>query len=240
MTSIDNKFQFPDKTAKTIHTKVVKNYLQSALPKEEFSEIEDIVFLKMKAHIVKVYNKICDKMDLDEQIRPVLDFETTSMNAAGFNNKTAKIFFNEELVKDLDDKDTFFILRHELEHVKQMQNIMRMLGLEKFVNLINPPEENSLQKELQNFNKVNTDYYKKVEQVLGKIDENSPEGILTQKYIDAYKKYPDLNKLLHRTDICKVKKFLLFVKEYILHYKFNFLEKDANKAAKKFLSGLKL
>ena len=63
--------------------------------------------------------------------------------------------------------------------------------------------------------KINTDYYKKVEQVLGKIDKNSPDGIRAQKYIDAFNKYPDFMTLRNRNDICELKKIFLFAKNLL-------------------------
>lgn len=240
MTAIDNNIKFSNNCIKTAQQKEIKNSTVVGLPAGKLSEFKDVEFLKAKNRIINIYDNICNRINLNEQIRPQLEFDTMGIGTAGFENTSATICFDNSFIKELENKDIIFILRHELEHVKQFQNMRRMLGEEKFVNLIVTQDENCSDKNIPGFDKVNIDYYKKVENTLGKIDKNSAEGILTQKYIDAYKKYPDLNKIWQRTDICKATKLFLCAKEYILNYKFNILETDANRAAKKFLKDFRL
>ena len=232
MPYVDNRFQNTNKSIKTIHPHKTEKY-GYFIAKTNFSEVENIKDLQLKSHIKSVYKDICKKIDLNEKIRPDLEFDSLGA-ACGFSVTEGKIYFDDSVIKKLDNDDIIFIIRHELEHVKQFNNIERMLGLKNFKKLMSSKAANSQDKDF------NIAYYKKVEQVLGKIDKNSPEGICTQKYIDAFKKYPDLLTLAERTDICKLKKIFLLAKEFIINYKFNFLETSANKAAKKFMKTFKV
>lgn len=241
MQYMDNKLQGVNRNNSTDLPAKIKNRITVSIPRDTFSEVKDIEHLKFKVHIKNMYKDICNKINLQEQITPKLKFESLGAHAAGgFSNIDGKIYFDDNFLKQLEDSDIVFVIRHELEHVKQFHEILRLLGLKKFVKLMVSKDENCPEEKIVNSEKVNINYYKKVEQMLGKIDPNSPEGILAQKYIDAYKKYPDLMKLWQRTDICKVKKILIFIKELICNYKFNFLETSANKAAKNFLKTFKV
>ena len=241
MPYIDNRFYGSDRNFKTVSPQKIKKNTTVCVPQGMLSNFNNVELLKSKARIRSTYNDICKRINLNEQIRPELEFDTMSASAAGgFNPLNGKICFDEDFIMQLDNKKAAFIIRHELEHVKQFHNIARMLGLKKFVNLIVSQDENCSNIKNVNYENINIDYYKKVLKLLGKIDKDSEEGIRTQKYIDAYKKYPDMIKLWERTDICKAKKIFLFAKEFILNYKFNFLETEANKAAKNFLKSLKV
>ena len=241
MLYIDNRFNVSDKNIRTVSSSgKIKKTVSVSAPLKSLSESGYIDNLKFKAHIKSVYEDICNKIDLNEQIRPNLEFDTMGAGAAGgFDNLEGKIYFDDKFLKQLSDKTIVFAIRHELQHVKQFHNMVRMLGIEKFEKLMACKDENCTENKSLNFEKINVEYYRKVEQVLGKINKDSPDGMLTQKYIDAYKKYPDLIKLWQRTDVCMVKKIFIFVKEVICNYKFNFLEIDANKAAKIFLKTFK-
>lgn len=240
MIYIDNRFNVTDKNIKTVSFGKIKKTAEVSVPLKSLSEPGDIENLKFKNHIKFVYNHICNQINLNEQIRPKLEFTTMGVGAAGgFDNLEGKIFFDDKFLKQLSDKTIIFAIRHELQHVKQFHNMVSMLGIKKFVKLMACKDENCSENKSLNFEKINIEYYRKVERVLGKINKDSPEGVLTQKYIDAYKKYPDLIKLWQRTDICMVKKICILAKELICNYKFNFLEVDANKAAKMFLKTFK-
>ncbi len=239
MPYIDDRFRSADRNIKAVSPRKIEKHATVSLPQEIFSEVEDIESLKFKSNVKSVYNDICKKIDLNEQIRPELKFETLGVSGAagGFDVVDGKIYFDDFFIKGLEKYDIAFIIRHELEHVKQFHDMERMLGVENFMKLmISKIARTHGDKTI----KINTDYYKKVEQVLGKIDKNSPDGIRAQKYIDAFNKYPDFMTLRNRNDICELKKIFLFAKEFIVNYKFNFLETSANKAAKKFLKTFKV
>lgn len=241
MPYIDDRFQRSDRNIKAVSPRKIEKHATVSLPQEIFSEVEDIESLKFKSRFKSVYNDICKKIDLNEQIRPELKFETLGVSAAGgFDVVSGKIYFDDYFIKGLEKYDIAFIIRHELEHVKQFHDMERLLGLENFMKLMFSKVAKSQGDEAVNLKEVNTDYYKKVEHVLGKIDKDSPDGIRAQKYIDAFNKYPDLITLWNRNDICKLKKIFLFAKEFIVNYKFNFLETSANKAAKRFLKTFKV
>ena len=242
MPYIDNQFQSTDKNIKFNTTQNPKKVIQLPVSLGKLSEVKDIENLKIKSRITNMYKDICQKVNLNEQIRPELEFDIICSGApGGFDATTGKMYFDDNFIKKLDNKSLVFIIRHELEHVKQFQDISRMLGMEKFTKLLVFKDEN-YQNEKGRYieENVNIDYYKKVEQTLGKIDKNSPEGIRVQKYVEAVKKYPDLVGLWQRSDISELKKMLLFAKEFIVNYKFNLLEREANKAAKIFIKNFKV
>lgn len=242
MPYIDDRFRSADRNIKAVSPRKIEKYATLSAPQEMFSAaVVDIENLKFKSHIKSVYNDICKKIDLNEQIRPELEFEPIGGGAAGgFNVVDGKIYFDDSSIKGLEKYDIAFIIRHELEHVKQFHDMERMLGLENFMKLMFSKAATPRGDKTVNLEEINTDYYKKVEQVLGKIDKDSPDGIRAQKYIDSFNKYPDLITLWNRNDICKLKKIFLFAKEFIVNYKFNFLETSANKAAKSFLKTFKV
>lgn len=204
------------------------------------SETQDIGLLQKKNRVGQIYDKICSVINLNQQLKPKLEFLSKGMNIAAFANTTAKIYIDDSILKLIDYEDAVFIIRHELEHVKQFHNIMRMLGIKDFSKLITKNGASADELGIEGIDIVNVKYYQKVEQILGKIDKNSREGFITQKYIDAFNQYPDLMGLMNRKDIGWIKKHILFIKEYLLHYRFNLLEREANKAAAKFVKTFKL
>lgn len=199
------------------------------------TEISDIKELKKKSELSNLYKLICDNINMDKGIIPELDFEEYDRTTlAIYDCRRGKIYFNINNLENLNKKKTIWAIRHELEHAKQFQNIMRKLGLKRFTNLILIKNENWQEFDDCLLDDINAEYYKKVERKLGKIPPESAENIIVQKYIDAFKCYPNANAIIQRPDISPFKKILLSLKCFI-QYKTNLLEKDANKAAKKFL-----
>ena len=191
MLYIDNRFNVSDKNIRTVSSSgKIKKTVSVSAPLKSLSESGYIDNLKFKAHIKSVYDDICNKIDLNEQIRPKLEFDTMGAGAAGgFDNLEGKIYFDDKFLKQLSDKTIVFAIRHELQHVKQFHNMVRMLGIEKFEKLMACKDENCTENKSLNFEKINIESIKKYMLSLNKnlIYQNNDAVFIVMPYIKNHR-----------------------------------------------------
>ncbi len=138
-----------------------------------------------KITIGKTYNKLWEDLKLPLELKPKLIFKKVDPDIAmGFSKSDYTIFVNENI-------DTFQChlknktgrnkesLRHEIEHVKQTWDVIRLLGAEKCITEDTP----ELVKRMA----------RNVEKTFGRIGKNSPERERAEKYLRATLNYPNAN-----------------------------------------------
>ena len=165
-------------------SKLVKNLsMRDCYEKPSYSE-----FIALR----KIYNDLWNKLLLPQNLKPRIQYKAMFANMS---------FCLEDYIINVEKRLAPFkmnirnksgynkaSLRHEIEHVKQFWDIIRLLGAEnarkKFVNLgwLNYNTKPSIIKKM-----------KEVEKTLGRISPDSIEGKNAQLYIDALEKYPNVN-----------------------------------------------
>ena len=106
------------------------------------------------------------------------------------------------------------ILRHEIEHVKQIWYVIRLVGADNIAEKLNIEVSPALLKKMR-----------EIENTLGKISPDTKEYFKAQQYLRALKNYPDTNEYRSVS--------LIEIIEH-LKYKNNLLEKEAEKEAAKY------
>jgi len=163
-------------------------------------------------------------LSLPEDLKPRLQYKAM-LSQMGFSVEDYTIYVNKRLapfkmdVRNKTGKNKAN-LRHEIEHVKQTWDVIRLLGADKFAEIVKAKKIPVISEIKPNiFKKI-----KKIEQTFGRITPDSNEGKIASSYLDAMCKYTDVNVI---TDP---------VTEVVNHikYKNNLLEKGANLAAKEY------
>lgn len=190
---------------------------------------------KVQKHFLKTYNELFKETGLPKKLKPKIEFYQIADLDMGYNTWNNKINIYQE-----DDMLTYFavmgkdkaLLKHEIQHMEQCYSMIRLLGADKYAQLL---------KELFQNESVligpNLTAFKKVEKIMGRLDINSAEGKKASEYVKALKEYTkplaELSELKEAKGINKFKKWIKYKSAERL-YKNNLLELDANKAAKIF------
>lgn len=177
----------------------------------------------------KIYNSLWEKLSLPENLKPRLQYKAM-LSEMGFSPKDYTIFVKKNTppfkmnVRNKTGKNESF-LRHEIEHVKQIWDIIRFLGVE------------GATKEFKNSRVFDYDlspnFIKKMKEIrktLGPIEPNTKEAKNALQYIEAVRNYPDMESY---NGVLSFKDLINGIK-----YRNNTLEKNANLAEKNFRPSL--
>ena len=188
-----------------------------------YAKIDTSEFVEMS----DLYNNLYKKMALPENLKPPLRYKAMSASMSfSIGNYTINAEKRLSPFKmEVRNKNGIHeaLLRHEIEHVKQFWDIVRLLGVKKAVKML----------KANRVCKVNPNLYKKmkeIEQTLGRISSNSKEGKNAQLYVDALINYPELDRYYGQFSLKEV--------VTMWRYKTNLLEKRANLAAKEYKPSL--
>lgn len=191
----------------------------SSPKKDKFTRTTEELYPERK-EIKKIYNSLWEELKLPENLKPPLQFRAL-FSDLGFSFYDYAIFINKNLKPfklrvDIQSGNTKALLAHEIEHVKQIWSIIRLLGADKFKSAIDTEES-----DFRNIKK-----YKLIEKTLGKLSPDSDEGKEALKCWNSLKKYTNVERSYG----------LFSIREIIdyLNYNNNYLEKNARSAAKKF------
>ena len=174
----------------------------------------------------QIYNRLWKNLSLPENLKPRLQYQAILSNM-GFSMEDYMIFVEKRLspfkmkVRNKTGKNEA-ILRHEIEHVIQLWEIIRLIGAE---NTADEFRYNVKGVKIR----VTPKLLKKmhiIENTLGRIEPNSEEGIKAKNYLEGLKNYPNTSQYYG----------ILSIKELMEHlkYKKNILEINANKEATKY------
>lgn len=173
-----------------------------------------------------IYNNLWEKLSLPKNLKPRLQYKSMLVEM-GFSPEHYTIFVQKSLapftmdVRNKSGKNQA-ILRHEIEHVIQFWDVIRLLGAE------NTAKEFSERNKGINF-KIKPSLLKKmkeIEQTLGRISPESEDCKNAQLYLNAMRNYPEMNRYYGLLSIEEIKDFI--------NYRNNILEKNARIAAKKY------
>ena len=174
-----------------------------------------------------LYNNLYKKLALPENLKPRLQYKAMLADMS-FSLSNYTINVNKRLSPfkmNVRNKsgDNEAILRHEIEHIKQFWDIIKLWGADSAVELF----------EVHRICEVKPSLYKKmkeIEQTLGRISPNSKEGKNAQLYTNALVNYPKEENYFGGYSL----KYLMF----IWQYKKNLLEKNARLAEKEYKPSL--
>ena len=170
------------------------------------------------------YNNLWKKLSLPENLKPELQTKRM-LSMMGFSVEDYAIYVDTSLSPfkmNVRNKTGYnkSLLRHEIEHVRQIWEIIKLVGANNFAKEINNKNINLISKiKPESLKKI-----REVEQTFGRILPNSEEGKIAQSYLKALREYPDVDRAMDP------------VIETIYHIKYinNALEKGANLVAKEY------
>ena len=169
-----------------------------------------------------IYNKLWKNLDLPQDLKPRLQYQAM-LSDMGFSPSTYTIYVNKHLspfkmnLRNKTGKNEAN-LRHEIEHVKQIWDVVRLLGIEDSVKLF----QNSTMTI-----KITPCFLKKMKEILSTLEPISSQsegGIKAQLYVDAIRNYSNPNKILDPIEETAA----------YFRYRNNLLEKKAREAAKNY------
>ena len=170
-----------------------------------------------KSELKNTYNNLWKELDLPENLKPPIQYRAMFAEML-FSCDDYSIYVNKNIsertmnIRNRSGKNKA-LLRHEIEHVMQIWDIIRLKGA----------------KETLGTNRFNRQA-RKVEKTLGRLNPESEEGRVAEEYYKAFINYTGCNKVYP----------LLSIRELIDFYKyyFNILEKNARKAEKMYEPGI--
>ena len=174
-----------------------------------------------------LYNNLYKNLALPENLKPRLQYKAMLADMCfSFSNYMINIDkrlspFKMNIRNKTGDNEAK--LRHEIEHLKQFWDIVRLWGADSAVKLF----------EVHRICKVKPSLYKKmkeIERTLGRITPNSEEGKKAQLYVDALVNYPEVEKYYGGYSL----KDLMMIRQY----RKNLLEKKARLAEKEYKPSL--
>ena len=197
------------------------NLVDKLSSRDIYSDTKSEEFVELR----NIYNNLWKQLGLHENLKPRIQYKAMLSNMA-FSIQDYKIYVEKRLspfkmnLRNKSGKNES-ILRHEIEHVKQIWDIVRLVGADNMTEELNT-----------NMKWLNIEVspsllkkFKEIEKFLGKISPLSTEGIKAQQYLEALRNYPDTSQYYG----ISIKELL----EY-LEYKNNLLEKEARNEAAKY------
>lgn len=175
----------------------------------------------------KLYNNLYKKLALPENLKPRLQYKAMFANMS-FSLQNYTINVEKRLspfkmnVRNKTGRNEAF-LRHEIEHLKQFWDIIRLYGADSAVKLFEDYSKCEVKPSL--YKKM-----KEIEKTLGRISPDSIEGKNAQLYVKALIHYPELNTYYGMFSLKELKK--------IRQYKTNLLEKNAQLVEKEYKPSL--
>ena len=201
---------------------IYSNLIEKLSPRDIYSNAKPEEFIELR----NIFNNLWKQLGLPENLKPRIQYKAMLSNMA-FSVKDYTIYIEKNLSPfkmNLRNKtgEHESLLRHEIEHVKQIWYIVRLVGADNM--------EEEFQTNLKWLKiDVSPSLLKKmhdIENTLGRILPSSKEAGIAKQYLEALRNYPETS---HYYGILSFKE----LKEYI-KYKNNFLEKEAKNAADKY------
>jgi len=172
----------------------------------------------------EIYNNLWQELNLPQELKPKLHFISMFSDIEMcFRQENYIIQVNKNIsnlllkFKNLSGKNKA-TLRHEIEHVKQLWEIIRLKGGEQVAQDLDINSKKFMQKA------------NKIEKTFGKLTPETKDGKNAQKFYEALLKYPNMEKIYSLLDI------RILIDQY-KYYK-NILEKQARKAASPYQPNL--
>lgn len=176
------------------------------------------------ANLRNIYNNLWKNLELPENLKPRLQYKAMLSNMA-FSISDYMIYVEKRLspfkmnCRNKTGKNES-ILRHEIEHVRQIWDIVRLIGADNMAEEFNNNTNFNIEVTPALLKKM-----REIENTLGRITNNSAEYAKAQQYLKALRNYPDISQY-----------YGMSIKEIIKHlkYKNNLLEKQARNEASKY------
>ena len=200
----------------------IDNLVEKLSMRDFYANPDPCEFIELR----KVYNNLWSKLALPNNLKPRIQYRAM-LSEMGFEPESYTIYVKKSLspfqmsVRNKSGRNES-TLRHEIEHVKQVWDIIRLLGAEKAAEMFAKSTSSIGFKPSPSMLKK----MKEIEKTLGRISPNSDEGKNAQLYIKAIENYPDTEAYYGILSIKDIKDFF--------KYKNNILEKKANIAAKEY------
>lgn len=197
------------------------NLVDKLSPRDIYSDTKPDEFIALR----NIYNDLWKNLGLPENLKPRIQYKAM-LSTMAFSVQDYMIYVQKRLspfkmsLRNKSGKNKS-ILRHEIEHVKQIWKIVRLVGADnmakefntnlKWLNIEVSP---SLLKKFQ-----------EIEKTQGKISPSSKEFAIAQQYLEALRSYPDTSQY-----------YGISIKELLEHlkHKKNLLEKEAKKEEAKY------
>jgi len=119
MTDIQIKFNNGKVFQKDLKEEEEKNKLNYIRKKKLFNNLSKSVILKESSEILKIDNKIMDKIDKDEDFYKNNFIEKYKQSKANGTNKASKTFLRKQSIKENEEKISN--LKNEIEKFKQKE-----------------------------------------------------------------------------------------------------------------------
>ena len=175
----------------------------------------------------KIYNNLYKKLALPENLKPRLQYKAM---IAEMSFSLSKYIINVDkrlspFKMNVRNKTGYneAKLRHEIEHLKQFWDIVRLWGADRAAELL----------EVHRICEVKPGLYKKlkeIEQTLGRISPISKEGKNAQLYVDAMVNYPEVKNYYGGYSLEEL--------IIMIQYRTNLLEKKARITEKEYKPSL--
>lgn len=171
-----------------------------------------------QTQLKKTYDALWKELELPANLKPQLQYRSIFCEMLFDFNDYAIVVNKNISEKEMKCRnksgENKALLRHEIEHVKQMWEIIRLKGAKKTAEIFVIDSNRFAKKS------------RKVEKTLGKLNPNTQQGQIAKKYYNALIDYTDCNKNYS----------FISIQEIIDLYKYskNILEKNARKEAKKY------
>jgi len=170
----------------------------------------------------KIYKELWKELNLSPELQPPLFFKDMQ-NVMSFSPTDYAIYVNKNIsrnILNLRNKNgrNKATLRHEIEHVKQIWDIIRLKGAKQFVDDLDIESKTKIKR------------FVKIEKLLGNIEPNSEQGLRAQKYYKNLLNYPNLEKFYGVLDV----QYLIDCYKYYT----SILEIDAKKAERPYRPSL--
>ena len=194
--------------------------LENFSPRDIYSNTNYREFAELR----NIYNNLWKNLELPENLKPRLQYKAMLSNMA-FSISDYTIFIEKRLspfkmnCRNKSGENESF-LRHEIEHVRQIWDIVRLIGAD------------NIAKELKNNRSFNIEItpallkkMHEIENTLGRITPNSTEYTKAQQYLKSLRNYPNTSQYYG----ISIESFIMY-----LRYKNNLLEKQARNEASKY------
>lgn len=172
-----------------------------------------------------VYNNLWAKLNLPENLKPRLQMKSMLFAVMCFSMDDYTIYINNRFkpfnmrVKNKTGQNES-LLRHEIEHVTQFWDIVRLVGAKNV--------ENEFQTNIKSLSlKITPSLLKKmkeIEQTFGKIQPNTKESKRAKEHLEGLRNYPNFDNCYNFFNFKSLKNLFL--------YNRNILERKANAEAK--------
>ena len=191
------------------------NILEKIASRDIYSNQRPDEFIQLR----DIYNNLWEKLELPNNLKPRLQFKAM-LSEMEFSIDNYMIYINKRLspfkmnLRNKTGKNEA-LLRHEIEHVKQIWYLIRLVGAENIAEKFDIETSPHLLKKMR-----------EIEKTLGKITPESNDYAKAKQYSYALQNYPSPNQ---NYGILGIKEIIDYLK-----YKNNLLEREARNEARKY------